>query len=74
MSKILLFLRDNKIESMKDLKMKSDEETEKFNTLSAGIKEKENRMAELFALKNHIFNYHRYDKRSLHSIQEVQLQ
>jgi hypothetical protein len=58
MSKTLLFLRDNKIESMEDLKMKSDEATEKFNTLSAGIKEKENRMAELLALKKHIFNYH----------------
>ena len=57
MSKTLLFLRDNKIESMEDLKMKSDEATEKFNTLSAGIKEKENRMAELLALKKHIFNY-----------------
>lgn len=58
MSKTLLFLRDNKIESMEDLKMKSDEATEKFNTLSAGIKEKETRMAELLALKKHIFNYH----------------
>ena len=43
---------------MEDLKMKSDEATEKFNALSAGIKEKETRMAELFALKKHIFNYH----------------
>lgn len=58
MSKTLLFLRDNKIESIEDLKMKSDEATEKFNNLSAGIKEKENRMAELLALKKHIFNYH----------------
>lgn len=58
MSKTLLFLRDNKIESMEELKMKSDEATEKFNTLSAGIKEKETRMAELLALKKHIFNYH----------------
>lgn len=58
MSKILLFLRDNKIESIEDLKMKSDEATEKFNTLSADIKVKEARMAELLVLKKHIFNYH----------------
>lgn len=58
MSKTLLFLRDNKIESIEDLKIKSDEATEKFNTLSADIKAKEARMAELFALKKHIFNYH----------------
>lgn len=58
MSKTLLFLRDNKIESIEDLKIKSDEATEKFNTLLAGIKEKEARMAELLALKKYIFNYH----------------
>ena len=58
MSKTLLFLRDNKIESIEDLKMKSDEATKKFNTLSADIKAKEVCMAELLALKKHIFNYH----------------
>lgn len=58
MSKTLLFLRDNKIESIEDLKIKSDEATEKFNTFSAGIKEKETRMAELLTLKKYIFNYH----------------
>lgn len=57
-SKTLLFLRDNKIESIEDLKIKSDEATEKFNILSAGIKEKETHMRKLLVLKKHIFNYH----------------
>ena len=58
MSKTLLFLRDNKIESMGKLKERADRATEKFNTLSADIKAKEARIAELLALKKHIFNYH----------------
>ena len=58
MSKTLLFLRDNNVESMEELRSRTNEATEKFNTLSADIKEKEVRMAELLALKKHIFNYH----------------
>lgn len=58
MSKTLLFLRDNHVESMEELKSRTDEATKKFNTLSDDIKEKESRMAELLALKKHIFNYH----------------
>lgn len=58
MSKTLLFLRDNKIESVEELKERADRATEKFNILSADIKAKEVRMAELLALKKHIFNYH----------------
>lgn len=58
MSKTLLFLRDNNIESMDELRSRTNEATEKFNVLSTNIKEKEVRMAELLALKKHIFNYH----------------
>lgn len=58
MSKTLLFLRDNNVESMEELKSRTNEATEKFNVLSTDIKEKEARMAELLALKKHIFNYH----------------
>ena len=43
---------------MEELRSRTNEATEKFNTLSADIKEKEVRMAELLALKKHIFNYH----------------
>lgn len=58
MSKTLLFLRDNNVESMEELRSRTNEATKKFNVLSADIKEKEVRMAELLALKKHIFNYH----------------
>ena len=53
MSKTLLFLRDHKIETIEDLKVMEEEATDKFNALSAGIKEK----AEMLALKKQIFNY-----------------
>jgi len=43
---------------MEELRSRANEATEKFNTLSADIKEKEACMAELLALKKHIFNYH----------------
>ena len=52
MSKTLLFLRDHKIETVEDLKAMEEEATNKFNDLSAGIKEKEAKMAEMLALKN----------------------
>lgn len=58
MSKTLLFLRDNNVESMEELRSRTNKATEKFNALSTDIKEKEVRMAELLALKKHIFNYH----------------
>lgn len=57
MSKTLLFLRDHKIETVEDLKAMEEEATNKFNDLSAGIKEKEAKMAEMLALKKQIFNY-----------------
>lgn len=57
MSKTLLFLRDHKIETIEDLKVMEEEATDKFNALSAGIKEKEAKMAEMLALKKQIFNY-----------------
>lgn len=57
MSKTLLFLRDHKIETIEDLKIMEEEVTNRFNALSAGIKEKEAKMAEMLALKKQIFNY-----------------
>lgn len=56
MSKTLLFLRDHKIETIEDLKI-MEEVTDRFNALSAGIKEKEAKIAEMLALKKQIFNY-----------------
>ena len=57
MSKSLLFLLDYKIETIEDLKVMEEKAIDKFNTLSAGIKEKESKMAEMLALKKQIFNY-----------------
>lgn len=57
MSKTLLFLRDHQLESIEELKVKEDEATSKFNQLSSDIKTKEAKIAELTALKKHIFNY-----------------
>lgn len=56
MSKTLLFLRNHKIETIEDLKI-MEEVTDRFNALSAGIKEKEAKIAEMLALKKQIFNY-----------------
>ena len=56
MSKTLLFLRNHKIETIEDLKI-MEEVTDRFNTQSAGIKEKEAKIAEMLALKKQIFNY-----------------
>lgn len=57
MSKTLLFLRNHKIETIEDLKIMEEEVTDRFNALSAGIKEKEAKIAEMLALKKQIFNY-----------------
>ncbi|MCF2674063.1 hypothetical protein [Fusobacterium varium] len=43
MSKTLLFLRDHKIETIEDLKTMEEETINKFNTLSARIKKKNQR-------------------------------
>lgn len=51
MSKTLLFLRNHKIETIEDLKIMEEEVTDRFNALSAGIKEKEAKIAEMLALK-----------------------
>lgn len=55
MAKTLLFLRGHKIETIEDLKI-MEEVTNRFNALSAGIKEKEAKIAEMLALKKQIFN------------------
>lgn len=57
MSKTLLFLSGHQVESIEELKAKEDEATSRFTQLSSGIKEKEAKIAELSALKKHIFNY-----------------
>lgn len=57
MSETLLFLRAHNVTSIEELRDKTNEATEKFNALSDGTKGKEVRMAELLALKKHIFNY-----------------
>jgi hypothetical protein len=64
MSKTLLFLRDHKIETVENLKAMEEKATDKFNTLSAGIKEKEAKIAEILALKKQIFNY--FDTRDIY--------
>lgn len=57
MSKTLLFLRDNDIQSIEDLEEKVTSSVDAFNNLSTEIKSKESRMAEIAVLRKHIINY-----------------
>lgn len=57
MSKTLLFLRDNKIDSVERLNALATDKQEKRDRLLYAIQESEKRLAELAALKTHIINY-----------------
>ena len=57
MSKTLLFLRDNKIDSFDRLNALVAEKQEKRERLLCAIQESEKKLAELAALKTHIINY-----------------
>ena len=57
MSKTLLFLRDNKIDSFDRLNARVAEKQEKRERLLHAIQESEKRLAELAALKTQIINY-----------------
>ena len=57
MSKTLLFLRDNKIDSVDLLNALTTEKQEKRGRLLCAIQESEKRLAELAALKTQIINY-----------------
>ncbi len=57
MSKTLLFLRDHKIESMKQLDQLVRQQTAKRDALLSSIQQSEKRLAEIGTLKKHIINY-----------------
>lgn len=57
MSKTLLFLRDENIDSIEALKSKADAAARDFNALSDSIKASEKRLTEIAVLKKHILNY-----------------
>lgn len=55
--KALLFLKDHGIRDYDTLVQKADETSTCYNELSASIKAKEKRLAEIAVLKTHIINY-----------------
>ena len=57
MSKTLLFLRDNKIDSVNQLNVLATEKQEQCDRLLLSIQAAEKRLAELAALKTQIINY-----------------
>ena len=57
MSKILLFLRDHKIESMEQLDQMVMQQVAKRDALLTSIQQSEKRLAEIGTLKKHIINY-----------------
>ena len=56
-SKAILFLKNHNVRSYAELQQKADETSAYFNNLSASIKEKEKRLAEIAVLRTHIINY-----------------
>ena len=56
-AKAVLYLKQHDIRSYDDLEKNLKTATDKYHELSASIKEKENRLAEIQVLKTHIINY-----------------
>lgn len=57
MAKTLLFLRDQNVESIEELREKANASVEQLATLSENIKSTEARITEIVVLKKHIINY-----------------
>ena len=57
MSKTLLFLRDNNIESLEQLNQFTAQKIAKRDELLASVRQSEKRLAEIGTLKKHIINY-----------------
>ena len=57
MSKTLIFLQENKIGSIEEMQERVDAATAHYHELGDSIKDSENRLAEIAALKAHIINY-----------------
>lgn len=57
MAKAVLYLKQHDIRSYDDLEKNVKTATERFTKISASIKEKEKRLAEIQVLKKHIFDY-----------------
>lgn len=56
-AKVVLYLKQHDIRSYDDLEKNVKTATERFTKISASIKEKEKRLAEIQILKKHIFDY-----------------
>ena len=57
MSKALIFLQENGIESMEQLNSKADEAVQRLDKLKSSIRSDEARLAEIAVLRGHILNY-----------------
>ena len=57
MSKTLIFLQENKIGSIEEMRERVDAATARYHELGDSIKEAETRMAEIAILRTHIVNY-----------------
>ena len=57
MAKAVLYLKQHDIRSYDDLEKNVKTATERFTKISASIKNKEKRLAEIQVLKKHIFDY-----------------
>lgn len=57
MAQTLLFLREQGIESLDQLRAKTDDVCNRFDTLNGSIKAAEQRLSEIAVLKKHILNY-----------------
>lgn len=57
MAKTLLFLRDHNVESIEELREKTNASVEHLSTLTEELKSAEARIAEIMVLKKHIINY-----------------
>lgn len=59
MSKTLIFLQENKIESIEEMQERVDAATARYHELGDSIKAAETRMTEIAVLRTHIVNYAR---------------
>lgn len=58
-AEVLLFLQENDIHTYEDLKQKAEEAVKDFNRIQGAVKEKEQRLAEIYELKSAVIDYHR---------------
>ena len=59
MAQVLCFIQESGIKDYEELAAKAEQAADTFDRISASIKEKEQRLQEIAAIKKHIFNYSR---------------